>query len=258
MPFPRANSHPATTASATAKTGSFSDGPQAGWVLASWLVLCLVGGCATRDPGDGWVRLFPEEGAPLGWTVRAWDDVRNPAGGSPVWRVEDGVLHGGEPRGSWLLSEREYGDFDLQFEFKLGERGNSGCALRVPMFGDPAFDGVELQMADFRYNTEAKESELTGGLYRAVAPEKQVYRPTEWNRYEITCRGSRLQVVLNGERILDVDLAAQTARVKRHNGEDAPPLRDRPRRGHIGFQELSREGAHVMIRNARIREAALE
>lgn len=202
--------------------------------------------------------LFPEDGVPLGWTVRAWDDVRNPAGGSPVWRVDDGVLHGGEPRGSWLLSEREYGDFDLQFEFKLGECGNSGCALRAPMFGDPAFDGVELQMADFRYNPAAKDSELTGGLYRAVAPVKQVYRPTEWNRYEISCRGSRLQVVLNGERILDVDLAAQTAHVKRHNGEDAPPLRDRPRRGHIGFQELSQEGAHVMIRNVRIRETALE
>src|SRR6185436_13533108 len=84
----------------------------------------------------------------------------------PVWKVEKGVLMGGEPRGSWLLSEKEYGDFELEFEFKLGETGNSGCALRAPLYGDPAFDGIELQMADFRYNTEAKDSELTGGLYR--------------------------------------------------------------------------------------------
>ena len=123
---------------------------------------------------SAFVPLFPEDGIPKGWTVRAWNDVRNPAEGNPVWRIEKGVLHGGEPRGSWLLSEKEYGDFELEFEFKLGETGNSGCALRVPMFGDPAFDGVELQMAEFSLQQQAKDSELTGGLYRAVAPKKQV------------------------------------------------------------------------------------
>jgi len=196
--------------------------------------------------------LFPKDGAPAGWVVRAWNDVRNPADGNPVWNVEHGILHGGEPRGSWLLSEKDYGDFLLEFEFKLGERGNSGCALRAPLAGDPAFDGLELQMADYRYNPEAKDSELTGGLYRAVAPRQQIYRPTEWNRCRIECRGARVRVELNGTLILDVDHDNQTATVKRHDGTDAPPLKDRPRRGHVGFQELSRDGAHVQIRNARI------
>jgi hypothetical protein len=210
--------------------------------------------CQHSTIGAGFVRLFPENGIPQGWTVRAWNEVRNPAEGSPVWRVDDGMLTGGEPRGSWLLSEKEYGDFILEFEFKLGERGNSGCALRAPLYGDPAFDGIELQMADFRYNPEAKDSELTGGLYRAVAPKQQVYRPTEWNRYRVECRGARIKVELNGEAILDVNLDEQTATVKRHDGSDAPPLKDRPRRGRIGFQELSRDGSHVAIRNARIQE----
>jgi hypothetical protein len=185
--------------------------------------------------------------------VRAWDDVRNPAGGNPVWTVERGVLQGGEPRGSWLLSEKEYGDFELEFDFKLGERGNSGCALRAPLFGDPAFDGMELQMADLRYNPEAKDSELTGGIYRAIAPVKQVYKPTEWNHYHVRLQGDRLKVVLNGETIQDLDLNQQNQAVKRHNGASAPPVKDRPRRGHIGFQELSRGDQHVQIRNARIR-----
>jgi hypothetical protein len=212
-------------------------------------------GCATSKEGNAsWVPWFQQDGVPVGWVVRAWDDVRNPANGNPVWRVEQGVLQGGEPRGSWLLSEREYGDFELEFEFKLGELGNSGCALRAPMFGDPAFDGIELQMADFRYNPQARDSELTGGLYRAVAPVRQGYRPTQWNHYRVRCAGSQVTVDLNHERILNVDLDEQTATVKRHNGTDAPPLRDRPRRGRIGFQELSREGPHVQIRNARIRE----
>lgn len=198
------------------------------------------------------VPLFPDEGVPQGWLVRDWADLRNPPKQPVEWRVEKGVLHGGTPRGTWLISEEEYQAFILEFEFKLGPTGNSGCALRAPLYGDPAFDGIELQMADFRYNPQAKDSELTGGLYRAVAPRKQVYRPTEWNRYEITLRGARLKVVLNGELIQDLDLAEQDQVVKRHDGTSAPPLKDRPRKGRIGFQELSRGDDHVQIRGARI------
>lgn len=183
-----------------------------------------------------------------------WNDVSKPADGNPVWAVKDGVLSSGNPRGSWLMSEKEYGDFILEFDFKLGTNGNSGCALRAPMKGDPAFDGMELQMADFRYNTSAKDSELTGGLYRALAPSKQVYKPTEWNSYHIELRGSRILVILNGEKIQDTDLSAYSEPVKRHDNTLATGLKDRPRRGHLGFQELSRgQDQHAMIRNARIK-----
>jgi hypothetical protein len=208
---------------------------------------------AEDKAGTGFVPLFSKDGVPDGWVVRAWNDVSQPPGQPAVWKVENGVLHGGEPRGNWLMSEKEYGDFMLEYEFKLGPTGNSGLALRSPMKGDPAFDGMELQMADFRYNPQAKDSELTGGLYRAVAPTKQVYKPTEWNRYEVTLKGSRLKVVLNGETIQDIDLNAQNQEVKRHDGSLAPPIKDRPRRGHIGFQELSRGDEHIQIRNARIK-----
>ena len=215
--------------------------------------LSLVGASVSLGADSvGFIPLFPKDGAPAGWTVRRWDDVSKPADDGVVWKVEGGILQGSNPRGTWLMSEKEYGDFVLEFEFKLGETGNSGCALRSPMRGDPAFDGMELQMADFRYNPQAKDSELTGGLYRAVAPTKQVYLPTEWNRYQITLKRSHLKVVLNGETIQDINLDEQTQTVKRHDGSDAPQIKDRPRRGHIGFQELSRGDTHVQIRNARI------
>lgn len=210
---------------------------------------------ATADDASSgdWMELFPHNGLPQGWVVRRWDDVSQPADEAAVWKVENGILHGSEPRGTWLISERDFGDFELQFEFKLGPRGNSGLALRAPPAGDPAFDGMELQMADLRYNPDAKESELTGGLYRAIAPRVQAYQPTEWNRYEISLRGPRLRVSLNGQLIHDLDLGQHQEVVKRHNGSDAPPIKDRPRRGRIGFQELSRGGDHVQIRNARIK-----
>lgn len=225
------------------------------WALVGAVMLAptLAVSAADNKSESGWVKLFPEDGTPKGWKVGAWNDVSKPAEGEPKWVVKDGILHGGEPRGSWLMSEKEYGDFILEYDFKLGERGNSGLAIRAPMKGDPAFDGLELQMADFRYNPSAKDSELTGGLYRALAPSKQVYKPTDWNTYRIELRGSRIIVTLNGEKIQDADLSAHGDPVKRHDGTMAVPLKDRPRRGHLGFQELSRGGDHALIRNARIK-----
>ncbi|MGH7128448.1 MAG: 3-keto-disaccharide hydrolase, partial [Planctomycetaceae bacterium] len=167
--------------------------------------------------------------------------------------VKEGVLQSGRERGTWIVSDGEYADFILEFEVKLTEFGNSGVALRAPFDGDPAFEGLELQLADLRYNPRAKDSELTGGVYRAIAPTKQVYKPTEWNTCRIELRGPRLKVTLNGEVVQDVDLADHDQTVRRHDGSEAPPVKDRPRTGRIGFQHLSRDNAPVLIRNARLR-----
>ena len=200
--------------------------------------------------------LFPQPGVPQGWSARLWSDVAKPGPDGTGWRVDDaGVLHCNGTRGSWLVSDAEFGDFVLSFEFKLPERGNSGVGIRFPAAGDPAFDGIEIQMADERYN-EGRDGpdKLTGSLYKALAPTKQAYKPGEWNRYVITAVGPRVRVELNGELVQDVNLDEQKAAVERHDGKPAPPLKDRPRRGRIGFQELSRGGGHVMIRDARLAE----
>src|SRR5262245_48465005 len=218
------------------------------------LALFAVVVSASRADDDGFVRLFAEDGVPKGWTVRQWNDLSKPAAKEAVWTVKDGTLYSSSKRGNWLVSEKEYGDFVLEFEIKLGQRGNSGVALRSPMKGDPAFDGLELQVADYRYNTKAADSELTGGIYRAIAPTKQVYKPTEWNSFRVELKGPRLKVTLNGEVIQDVDLGTFDKVVKRHDKSDAPPVKDRPRKGHVGFQHLSSDDVPVMVRNARIKE----
>ena len=205
-------------------------------------------------PDDGFAPLFPEDGVPKGWRVTEWSDVSKPAPSGVEWTVKDGVLTPGKERGTWLFSEKEYADFVLEFEAKLTERGNSGVALRSPPKGDPAFDGMEFQVADLRYNTAAKDSELTAGLYRAVAPTKQVYKPAEWNTFRIELRGDRFQATVNGEVVQDIDLSKYDQPVKRHDGTDAPPIKDRPRKGHVGFQHLSRNNEPIQIRNARIKE----
>ena len=223
------------------------------FVVTCVVLLAVVATGVEKPDEEGFVLLFPKDGVPDGWLVRSWSDISKPVDPNVKWHVKDGILHGSEPRGTWLISKRQYGDFILKFDFKLGPTGNSGCALRAPLKGDPAFDGMEMQMADYRYNTSAKDSELTAGIYRAIAPRKQVYKPTEWNSYVITLKGSHLHATLNGVVVHDLNLDEQEQAVLRHNGQPAPPVKDRPRRGHIGFQELSRGGDHVLIRNARIK-----
>jgi hypothetical protein len=213
----------------------------------------------TAIPQDsGFTPLFPNDGVPQGWVVRQWDDVSKSAADGTVWKVENGALHGSVPRGTWLVSEKEHDDFELRFEWKIPERGNGGVGLRFPSKGDPAFDGLELQMVDPRYYGDAAPeippTELTGGLYRAVAPWEQRYKPGEWNEYVVRLEGPHVTVMLNGETIQKVNLDDEGIPITRHDGSPATALKERPRRGRIGFQELSRGGGHVMIRNARIKE----
>ena len=80
----------------------------------------------------------------------------------------------------------------------------------------------------------------------------QAFQPFAWNHYSITCRGASVRVLLNGQTILYVNLDQELEPARRHDGAKAQPLKDRPRRGHLGFQELSRDG-QVEIRNARIK-----
>ena len=217
------------------------------------ILACLLtaAACAAAEPA--FQPLFPKDGPPAGWVTKHWADLANPAQGAPVWTVKDGVLTSSGDRGCWFISEAEYGDFELEYEFRLGPRGNSGLALRAPVKGDPAFDGMELQMADFRYNPQAKDSELTGGIYRAIAPTAQIYQPEQWNKMKVSLIGTKLKVVMNDKVIHDTDLATHAEEVLRHDGKPAPAIKDRPRRGCLGFQNLSRDGGQVEIRSARIR-----
>lgn len=221
--------------------------------VIAMLLVVLIAHTAHAQTEVGFTPLFPDGSALDDWVVTEWNDVSKPAEGDVHWTVVDGVLYGSKSRGTWLISKQEYGNFEIRYEFRLGELGNSGLALRAPAAGDPAFEGLELQMADDRYNTEAKPSELVGGIYRAIAPRERIYKPTEWNEYQVRLEGDHLHVTLNGTVIHDLALSEHDERVERHDGTVAPPIKDRPKRGRIGFQELSRGDDRVQIRNARLR-----
>ena len=226
-----------------------------GIVAYAWLVSAAPAESPPAEAGKS-VRLFSQKGAPEDWVVRAWNDVSKPAQAEAAWVVnEQGVLTSIGGRGTWLMSKKEYGDFELQLDFKITSQGNSGVALRAPLAGDPAYGGMELQIVDPRYYQGHGEPEqLCGAIYRGVAPTKDMLKPEEWNTYKITCRGPSVKVILNGELIQDVNLDEQTKPLHQDTPEKVTkPLKDRPRKGHIGFQDLGKDG-RTQIRNVSLRE----
>ena len=151
-------------------------------------------------------------------------------------------------RASTLYAKDEYGDFVFRFEFKLPPGGNNGIAVRSPGRGDPAWEAFELQVLD---NTHPKYAKLKpyqfhGSIYGLVPAKRGALLPVgEWNKQEITFKGSHVKVILNGTTILDQDLSKlDLSKVKR------VPKGVNRKSGFIGFAGHSDP---VQFRNVRIK-----
>jgi len=195
------------------------------------------------------VPLFPNDSL-AGWRVSHWADVAVPQQyPGTAWKIDNGVLYGLDKH-TWLISPKQYSDFILRLETRLSRGGNGGIGLRFPDSGDPAYVGIEIQVVDSEvyYRGKARPEQKTGSIYDEIAAKPQVAKPAgQWNQWEITARGSRLTVVLNGRKVIDVDLSTQT-KARQQKG---PALAKRPLKGHIGFQNLR---GTIELRNIMIKE----
>jgi hypothetical protein len=158
--------------------------------------------------------------------------------------VDGTVLYTSGEGGGCLLTEDQYGDFELRLEYKVPAKGNSGVALRAPREGDPAYAGMEIQILDDQGHEGLRPTQYTGSIYDVVAPSKQVTKPAgEWNKMRIIAKGRRVAVELNGTTIVDADLDEHKDRADKHPGL----LRDK---GHVGFQS---HGSRVEFRNVYVK-----
>ena len=203
---------------------------------------------ALRAADDGFVPLFGGDSL-QGWKVSDWSNVRTPqkVEGTP-WKIEGGVLYGLNKR-TWIISPRQYGDFVLKLDSKISRGSNGGIGLRFPPEGDPAYTAMEIQVVDAAvyYGGRSRPEQRTGSIYDEIAAGKDVVKPVgQWNSWEITARGSRVTIVLNGEKIIDADLSRET-KARQQKG---PALAKRPLKGHIGFQNLN---GTIMLRNIMIK-----
>lgn len=198
------------------------------------LILVAAAPMAQPETDDGFVPLFD------GKSLAGWKTTGN-------WLVEpEGTVtlkprpgeEGWQRFDAYIMTEHTYKDFILDLEFKIEKTGNSGVFLRVGDPLNPVETGMEVQILD-THGLENPGHHDCGGLIGTVGPSKNMAKPAgEWNRYTITCRGHHLEVVLNGQQIIDIAL-------------DQSEMKDRPLEGHIGFQD---EAKRVWYRNVRIKE----
>ena len=152
-----------------------------------------------------------------------------------------------------LYTSKEYDNFILRFEFQLTPGANNGLGIRTPTTGDAAYVGMELQILDNEADIykNLQPYQYHGSVYGVIPAKRGFLKPVgEWNVEEVQASGNRIKVTLNGEVIVDGDIAeasknnTQTADHREHPGLLNPS-------GHIGFLG---HGSPLKFRNLRIKE----
>jgi hypothetical protein len=179
-------------------------------------------------------------------------DLAGWTGNRTAYQAADGVMvfRPGAGGGN-LYTEREYGDFQFRFEFQLTPGANNGVGIRAPLEGDAAYVGMEIQILDDTAPIYAnlQPYQYHGSVYGVIPAKRGSLKPVgEWNSEEIIARGSRIQVILNGDVIVDGDLL-EAGRNGTIDHNQHPGLQRAA--GHIGF--LSHDTV-VRFRNIRIRD----
>ncbi len=204
-------------------------------------------------PADGkqssgeWKVLFD------GISLTGWRSLKSEKPGAG-WTVADGAITRTAASGD-LLTVDEFGDFELSLEWKITEAANSGIIYRVGLTEEQTFHtGPEYQILDgLKARDRVDPKHATGSLYDLVAPNADRTRPVgQWNQTRIIVKGWHVQHWLNGEKIVDLDLASKEGQAL----IAASKFRDMPNfaklsRGHIALQNHDES---VSFRNIKVRE----
>ncbi len=196
------------------------------------------------EKSDGWQLLF--DGTTLsGW--RAFKATEPP----PQWKAVDGAIVrvGGD-----LMTDEQFGDFELRLEWKIVAGGNSGIMFHVTGDGAQTYEtGPEFQILHNAGHADGKNPLTSAGSNYAVhAPVRDVTKPLgEWNDVRLVVKGAQVEHWMNGVKLLEYELWSPDweARVKASKFGKMPGY-GRAKRGHIVLQE---HGAQVSYRNIKIK-----
>lgn len=167
-----------------------------------------------REVAGGWELLFD------GSSTEAWIGAKSTSFPDKGWSIVDGdlIVHasgGGESaHGGDIVTKKDYGNFELEVDFKMTEGANSG----IKYFVDPQLNkgagsaiGCEFQILDDNAHPDAKEGVLgnrtLGSLYDMIpAPEnKRVNGIGNWNRARIVSKDGHVEHWLNNIKLLEYE-----------------------------------------------------
>jgi hypothetical protein len=162
----------------------------------------------TASTGGGWVQLFD------GKDLKGWRGYKKPDASETRWKVENGMLTinsngAGDTKGQRdLITEGTYEQFDLRWEWKISQGGNSGVKYFVLEDENSAI-GHEYQVIDDERHPDAKigPHRQTAAFYDVFPAHDRPLKPAgEWNTSEVIVKGKHVTHILNGKTVLEYDL----------------------------------------------------
>jgi Domain of Unknown Function (DUF1080) len=218
--------------------------------LVKAVVLCSLTFAAAAGAAspESWETLFDGK---ITDSFRGWHSESMPQG----WTVVDGALSK-DGNVDELLTRKQYANFDLRWEWKIGKDGNSGVFYRATREYDHVYwSGPEYQLLDDANAPDGK-SQLTAsasayGLYSSPTGLVKAYG--EWNKSRLVVRGNHVEHWLNGKKAVEYDLSSPEWKAKVAASKFSKyPNYGLAASGYIGIQ-----GDHpgsVALRHVRIRE----
>ena len=143
---------------------------------------------------DGWVAIGKTEFPDKGWSV-----------------VEGVLLHAHAGGGGDVVTAKQYDSFELTWDWKIEEAGNSGVKYNLP---NPAKNvGFEYQLLDDDKNEDGQKGgrlHQTGSLYDLIEPpeDKKVKPVGEWNSSRLLVKGTHVEQWLNGEKTVEFEIGS--------------------------------------------------
>jgi hypothetical protein len=144
---------------------------------------------SAQKPGE-WTTLLE------GTSMKGWDVV-----GTANWSVADGAVQASMGTG-FLVTPVSYTDFQITADFWVTDDANSGIFIRC---SDPktinAMNSYEVNI----YDKRPDQSYRTGAIVDVAKPMAMVNTGGKWNTIDITARGTKLTVLINNMKMVDVD-----------------------------------------------------
>ena len=196
------------------------------------------------ERAGGWKLLFD------GKSTAGWRGFKTPAP-DRGWRVEGGALTPDPKTSKDLVTKANYANFELDFDWKISPKGNSGVIYHVIPVGDETYEsGPEYQILDNAHGEPPLQR--AASLFALYAPAKDMTRPVgQFNHGRLIVDHGRVQHWLNGEKVVEYDINSPDfkARVAGSKFKQWPQFAT----GKSGAIALQNHGDAVWFKNLKIK-----
>ncbi len=168
-----------------------------------------------KEKAAGWQLLFD------GNSIAGWHNYGKTSIGKS-WVIDDNAIHLNakpNPEGHWqapdggdILTGEEYGDFELELDWKIGACGNSGIFYNVQekpeKYGYGWMTGPEMQVLDNTCHPDSKfPKHRAGDLYDMIECKYVTVKPAgTWNHVRIVFRKGKLEHWLNNKKVVTLKM----------------------------------------------------